>query len=668
MIHSRKIRFRATLLLTFALVASLIGGRTPSPESQASTISTAVVNPSGQGGIFGYAKIVGSEPVIRNQKNDFRGAVRHVESVADDNRIIDNLGNLMAEQMSSYVNTSGGSSVIVSSVSSTELASLNQDLRNNNMDGDFTDIVTKITFKLQNNTLPASVTDAGDALFYVEQAISRQPMLCCLFTMILLDQSKTSLTVYSPIASSKLRETTAAYVNTLNEILKVPKNNTGMSDADRYLYLHDEITAMAEYSVGRIGTWAIDYTPVGVMLNNLGVCQSYAAVFNQAARNLGLTSYVIDSNTHAWNAVLLNGKWYYVDTTWDDTRTSVQGKDKVSHTYFLVNQSEAGSTTFANGHILSSEYATHFSEITGNLGTGYDSSSYAPKKTGITTQMGYTNGSFYYSKDNRIYSWISNTNKNIEITGLPTAVNRRVSVLDSLLYFSGSDGMYWMNPSDNRVNRLDSQNYSGMYEAAGKLYVTTGGSYYIYKDVSSPVPTTEPGSSNIPIVTVPPASSSPSPGSTLTPQTSATPAATATAHGIPTVPPMPTVTPYDPTLVTPTPTPGSSAAPTSEPSTSFTAPGKTSITKLKNKKTRSAYIKCKKVSGASHYQIQYSTTKAMTGRPIHHTLTSSTTIGNLFKNKTYYFRARAVKVRSVNGTLVRKYGKWSAKKKVKIKK
>ena len=48
-------------------------------------------------------------------------------------------------------------------------------------------------------------------------------------------------------------------------------------------------------------------------------------------------------------------------------------------------------------------------------------------------------------------------------------------------------------------------------------------------------------------------------------------------------------------------------------------------------------------------------------------MTSSVTIANLFK-KTYYFRVRAVKVKRVNGVLAYKYGSWSAKKKLKIKK
>ncbi len=58
-----------------------------------------------------------------------------------------------------------------------------------------------------------------------------------------------------------------------------------------------------------------------------GVCENFAAIFNDICIKSGLRSFVIDGYTnmdrsgnkagHAWNAVSINNKWYLYDATWD---------------------------------------------------------------------------------------------------------------------------------------------------------------------------------------------------------------------------------------------------------------------------------------------------------------------------------------------------------------
>lgn len=88
---------------------------------------------------------------------------------------------------------------------------------------------------------------------------------------------------------------------------------------------------------------------------------------------------------------------------------------------------------------------------------------------------------------------------------------------------------------------------------------------------------------------------------------------------------------------------------------------------MKNKKGRKALVNWKKVSNASGYAIQYSTSKKFK-KPVtvkvKKAKTTSTTLKKLKKGKTYYVRVRAYK--TVNGTTY--YGKYSSVKKVRIKK
>ena len=52
-----------------------------------------------------------------------------------------------------------------------------------------------------------------------------------------------------------------------------------------------------------------------------GVCTAYAELYQYLCCYCGLRCEIIHGNkkTHEWNRVRCNGKWYYVDVTWDDT-------------------------------------------------------------------------------------------------------------------------------------------------------------------------------------------------------------------------------------------------------------------------------------------------------------------------------------------------------------
>lgn len=89
------------------------------------------------------------------------------------------------------------------------------------------------------------------------------------------------------------------------------------------------------------------------------------------------------------------------------------------------------------------------------------------------------------------------------------------------------------------------------------------------------------------------------------------------------------------------------------------------VSKLTNGKERKMTVKLKKISGASGYQIFYSTNSKFTGAKTKTTSKTSLIISGLKKNKTYYVKVRAYKKDS-KGKKV--YGSYSAVRKIKIKK
>lgn len=129
--------------------------------------------------------------------------------------------------------------------------------------------------------------------------------------------------------------------------------------------------------------------------------------------------------------------------------------------------------------------------------------------------------------------------------------------------------------------------------------------------------------------------------------------------------PQQTVAPGSFPVITSVRQPGSSVTQqTTIPSASGKgAVGKVSSLKLKQKK-QSVTASWKKVSGASGYQICYSTSKKWKGQKQKMIRKNKVTIKKLKKSKTYYFRIRAYRL---DGTK-KVYGAWSSTRKIKIKK
>jgi hypothetical protein len=101
--------------------------------------------------------------------------------------------------------------------------------------------------------------------------------------------------------------------------------------------------------------------------------------------------------------------------------------------------------------------------------------------------------------------------------------------------------------------------------------------------------------------------------------------------------------------------------------------------KVKAQKGRKAAVRWRKNKKADGYQIAWSTSKKFTKKTTKirkipkekaTKATINCTIKNLKKGKTYYFRIRTYSLvtNKVNGKVATVYGKWSGKKKVKIKK
>ena len=117
----------------------------------------------------------------------------------------------------------------------------------------------------------------------------------------------------------------------------------GGNDFDKILFLHDYF--VREYSYDYSYTIRDAYT---FFEQKTGVCQAYMLALIAVANELGMEAIPVTSSrmNHAWNMVKVDGNWYHVDVTWDDTGGY---PSQVSYAYFL--QSDVGIINIDKEHI-----------------------------------------------------------------------------------------------------------------------------------------------------------------------------------------------------------------------------------------------------------------------------------------------------------------------------
>lgn len=119
------------------------------------------------------------------------------------------------------------------------------------------------------------------------------------------------------------------------------------SDYKKILAIYKWVTTNIKYdtdsaNVINLGGMDADAKISAALRRRRGVCENYAAIFNDICLKTGIKSYMVDGYTkqfgsidksgHAWCAVFINNKWYLADPTWDEGRGTTK--------YFLVEPSE----------------------------------------------------------------------------------------------------------------------------------------------------------------------------------------------------------------------------------------------------------------------------------------------------------------------------------------
>lgn len=514
---------------------------------------------------------------------------------------------------------------------------------------DFTEAGLKSTirFHLGSAYEYPLVKDIDDAKIqvsrWINQAIATYPSLCTLVTNFnytyRMDTSNNrylqDLTVYSPVAAGDIKTTTSSYNSALARLTATPSQNT-MTGAEKVLLVHDRLVSTGDYYTDTDNP--LYHTAQSILLEKKGVCESYAYCFNHAMARLGIDSLLLHSTEHAWNAVRLDNKWYYVDATWDDPNN--MPISYVGHQYFLVPPS-----AFEDSHTMTTDYNKTYGSILRNMGNAYDNyfpkqiqaydDTFEPMDFRITRAMSYMNGMWYYSNRIGVYTWDGKDSEKTFVADIPTGYSEVCSaVYNNVLYYSNSEGVFRYRPGETD-SRLAEGNITAMTLRDNTLYYTKA------DGSSSSIPLVAPDKTLAPDRTAPPATSE-------IPIMRPTPTAISTMPAEPTVSPLPKETPDA----------------TTSPNVEVVPPAKPVIKSIKNFAPRGFKVKIKSVPKAVGYQISYSLNKNF--KNAKKKLFTKTVFqkDKLKRKKTYYVRVRAYTV--FEGE--KRYSKWSGTKKIKIKK
>lgn len=108
------------------------------------------------------------------------------------------------------------------------------------------------------------------------------------------------------------------------------------SAAVQVLLAHEQLCRNCVYDL----TAANRHSAYGALIEGCAVCDGYAEGFSVLMQAAGIPAMTVIGSAcepsgsriaHAWNLVELDGIWYHIDCTWDDT------DDTVAHTYFLCD-------------------------------------------------------------------------------------------------------------------------------------------------------------------------------------------------------------------------------------------------------------------------------------------------------------------------------------------
>lgn len=115
----------------------------------------------------------------------------------------------------------------------------------------------------------------------------------------------------------------------VNDAVAQCRQEANGSEYDMALWLHDWTLDQLEYDHSL--NWC---SAESGLTRHQGTCESYQRIYSKLLDAAGIANGRITGNGHTWNAVKIDGKWFQMDLTWDDTSGNWYGDLDQRHLHF----------------------------------------------------------------------------------------------------------------------------------------------------------------------------------------------------------------------------------------------------------------------------------------------------------------------------------------------
>ena len=266
--------------------------------------------------------------------------------------------------------------------------------------------------------------------------------------------------------------------------------DTSSYDYDRALWFNDWLVENTKYDSSLMYCSA-----EGVFNRGLGTCEGYHEAYTMLLNKAGIETRRVDDfgDAHVWTGIKLNGNWYNVDTTWNDTGDYTRSDLDLQRLYFALpsgiiqkvhpkwdgqysikypDRATFDANSFADNYFIhSGEIAQYVSPYTAESGSYSVKSKLASKVTSFDLPVEKSSWPDNYK--NVIYSLVA---YQLGTQNWGDGIKVSVGYSDGYLHFQATyDGSA---PSTSLTNavvmNLDDQTYSGS-ALAPKPTVVLGG-------------------------------------------------------------------------------------------------------------------------------------------------------------------------------------------------
>lgn len=172
--------------------------------------------------------------------------------------------------------------------------------------------------------------------------------------------------VYYMRVSTNIQVSDRAYPSVgdiVNAAVKKCSKETDGSDYEKALWLHDWLLQQLDYDHSL--KWS---SAESALTRKLGTCQAYESAYSKLLTAAGITNAETRDtyDGHTWNAMKLDGKWYQVDCTWDDTKDNYYNFDP-THLYFGLTDELMALAHYGHNKIYTaSGYGTRSTSLADN--------------------------------------------------------------------------------------------------------------------------------------------------------------------------------------------------------------------------------------------------------------------------------------------------------------